>query len=254
MRKILSIASTTFGEIARDRIFYSFLIFLFLLMGAAYLASKLSFIAPVRIVLDFGQTSASLGLALFAIIQGASNISREYERRTIMLVSSKPVRMIEFVLGKFFGVAGVLFINTALLLLVEWIIIRVMEVPGFGAFYLSFFLIFLQSLFLTAVAMFFISFTTVTLSVVFSVGVFILGCTTTEFLASFSKIDDEGVRSVLHGIVYSFPSFEGFNLGYRLTYQFPITFNDGFFPFLYTAVYSLFLLFISAHLLKVKEY
>lgn len=254
MRKVFSIALVTFQEISRDRIFYSFLAFFFVLLGASYLASQLSFVASSRIVLDFGNTISFFGLSLFAATQGASMIAKEYERQTIQLAQSKPLTEFQFLLGKWVGFSGVVFVNVVFLMLVEWFTLWILGASVGGAFFVSFLFVFLNALLLASISIFFISFTTVTLSIVFTIGVLVLGSTTTEFINVFGKIESAEVRGTLMALIYLFPSFEPFNLGHKLTYSLPIRAQEVIVPILYSLSYTAFFLFVSSRLIRKKEY
>lgn len=254
MKKIYSIAAVTFIEIARDKIFYSFLFFLMILLGGAYFASRLTILAPTRVVLDFGNTVLITGLSLYSILQGAAMIAKEYDKRTILLAQSKPLTPLQFIVGKFLGLAAVLFVNILILFVMETLILLPFQYTMGGSYYLSFVLAYLQALLLATVSIFCISFTTVTLSIIFVIGFWILGSTNTAFLALFMKMEASLIRDILVGVTYTFPSFEPFNLGYRLSYGFPVTRAQIFWPALYTLAYGSVFLYLSSKLIRKKEY
>lgn len=254
MKKVFSIAHVTFSEIARDRIFYSFLAFFAILLGASYLASQMSFLASTRIILDFGNSISLFGLSLFSISQGAGMIAKEYERQTIQLAQSKPVTPFQFLVGKLLGLGAIVFLNALVLLVVELLLLLALGAKIGSTFFVSFFFVFLQSWMLASISIFFVSFTTVTLSVVLTVGVLILGSTTSEFIRSFYKIESDGIRNFFMGLAYVFPSFETFNLGPKLTYYFPLKPREVLLPLLYSLSHSLIFIYLASRLIRKKEY
>ena len=57
-------------------------------------------------------TAVSLFGVVIAIFVGIGLVSKEIEKRTFYTVLSRPVRRWEFIVGKFFGLAGTLVVNT----------------------------------------------------------------------------------------------------------------------------------------------
>src|SRR6185437_7550167 len=111
---VWSVASVSFREIVRDKILYNILVIAVLLMGLGFLASRLTFVRPDQIVLDFGVSAVNLSLVAIAALIGASLLNREVERRTIFLALSRPISRFQFVAGKYVGLLLVLLLNWAL--------------------------------------------------------------------------------------------------------------------------------------------
>ena len=59
-----------------------------------------------------GTFQVSLFGMVIAIFIGIGLVSKEIEKRTLYTVLSRPVRRWEFIVGKFFGLAGTLVVNT----------------------------------------------------------------------------------------------------------------------------------------------
>src|SRR5205807_1147945 len=101
-----------FREAVRDRVLYNLVAFALLMLGAAVLFGQIS-IGIERIVLvNLGLTAVSLFGIIIAIFIGIGLVSKEIEKRTLYTVLSRPVRRWEFIVGKFFGLAGTLVVNT----------------------------------------------------------------------------------------------------------------------------------------------
>src|ERR1700688_738458 len=81
----------TFREIIRDKILYNILVVSVLLLGLGFLASKMTFVRPDRVVLDFGVSAVGISSVAIAILIGAGMVNRELERRTIFLALSRPI-------------------------------------------------------------------------------------------------------------------------------------------------------------------
>ena len=74
----------TFRELVRDKVLYNILLCSALLFGVSFLASRLTFIRPDRVLLDFGLSAVRLSCAMIATFNGAAMLGREIERRTIL--------------------------------------------------------------------------------------------------------------------------------------------------------------------------
>ena len=110
--RVVHIASNTFREAVRDRVLYNLIAFAVLLSGAAILLGQISIDIEKLVVINLGLTAVSLFGIVIAIFIGIGLVSKEIEKRTLYTVLSRPVRRWEFIVGKFFGLAGTLVVNT----------------------------------------------------------------------------------------------------------------------------------------------
>ena len=106
------IASNTFREAVRDRVLYNLIAFALLLSGAAIFVGQISIDIESLVVINLGLTAVSLFGVVIAIFIGIGLVSKEIDKRTLYTVLSRPVRRWEFIVGKFFGLAGTLVVNT----------------------------------------------------------------------------------------------------------------------------------------------
>ena len=95
----------------RDRVLYNLIAFALLLSGAAILVGQISIDIEQLVVINLGLTAVSLFGVVIAIFIGIGLVSKEIEKRTLYTVLSRPVRRWEFIVGKFFGLAGTLVVN-----------------------------------------------------------------------------------------------------------------------------------------------
>ena len=162
----------------RDRVLYNLIAFALLLSGTAILVGQISIEIEKLVVINLGLTAVSLFGVVIAIFIGIGLVSKEIEKRTLYTVLSHPVRRWEFIIGKFFGLAGTLVVNTFF-----------MAIGVFGAlFYVShrlvradaliliaLYFIVLQFLIICSLALLFSSFSSPLLSAVFAFSLFIIG-------------------------------------------------------------------------------
>lgn len=252
-----AIARVTLTEILRDKILYNVLLFAFVLFCSGYLASRLTFIRPERVVLDFGMSAVSLSCTVMAVLFGAGIIGREFERRTVHVALSKPISRAQFVCGKFLGLIAVLLLNWALLCLVYVLTLVLMQ--GAAAtfsnptLYPAFALALLQALFMAAITIFFSTITTMTLSVVMSIGLFMIGENISTFRAVIDRLPAGGVRSSLNVVASLFPNLEFFGVGSKLTYALSLGWNRIVFALLYGVLITVVAIYAACLMIRRKE-
>src|ERR1700727_1216596 len=111
--RVMHIAFNTFREAVRDRVLYNLLAFAVLLSGAAILVGQIPIDIENLVVINLGLTAVSFFGIVIAIFIGIGLVSKEIDKRTLYTVLSRPVQRWEFIVGKFFGLAGTLVVNAA---------------------------------------------------------------------------------------------------------------------------------------------
>ncbi len=212
--RIYNIAANTFREAVRDRVLYNLIAFALLLTGAAVLVGQISIDIERLVVINLGLTAVSLFGVVIAIFIGIGLVSKEIDKRTLYTVLSRPVRRWEFIAGKFFGLTGTLVVNT--LCMAAGVFASLLYVSGHlqgsdrGVVVALYFIV-LQFAIITAVALFFSSFSSPLLSAVFTFAFFVIG--------SFAE-DLRGFAHMTHGITqwlataaaYVVPNFSALNV------------------------------------------
>ena len=110
MKKVLAISNNTFREAMRKKTLNVLLIFALIIIVSSVFFTYLSPGEEIKIIKDMGLGSIMFFGMLIAVFGASSLIPMEIEKKTISTVITKPVRRLEFVLGKFFGVVIVIFI------------------------------------------------------------------------------------------------------------------------------------------------
>ncbi|MFP4499748.1 MAG: ABC transporter permease [Candidatus Hydrogenedentota bacterium] len=120
----LTIAQYTFREGIRKKLLVGFLILsLLVIFGSSFLGA---FLDPatvgdvesdinLKLVKDICVTTISIFGVLITIFMSAMAVPTELENRVIYTVLSKPVRRLQYLLGKFIGVQFIIIINLALM-------------------------------------------------------------------------------------------------------------------------------------------
>jgi ABC-type transport system involved in multi-copper enzyme maturation permease subunit len=179
LAKIYAIALNTFRETVRDKILYSFLVFIVVIMLLAIFLGSLSVGQDERVLQDIGLASISFIGGVIAIFAGANLVFKELDKRTVYIIFTKPVTGWQFILGKYLGLAFAL-----LMMLASMGIFMALFLSTFGAHSLvhqmtilfePLALVYLELLFVIAFATFFSTFTTPMLSVLFTLSLWLIG-------------------------------------------------------------------------------
>ncbi len=169
--RIVHIASNTFREAVRDRVLYNLIVFAVLMSGASILVGQISIDIERLVVINLGLTAVSLFGMVIAIFIGIGLVSKEIEKRTLYTVLSRPVRRWEFIVGKFFGLAGTLVVNTFFMAIGVFAALLYVShhfQKRDGWVLVALYFIILQFLIITALTLFFSSFSSPLLSAVFA--------------------------------------------------------------------------------------
>jgi ABC-type transport system involved in multi-copper enzyme maturation permease subunit len=176
LKRIFSIAKNAFREAVRDRVLYSLILFLLLVIACAILLSDLTDGQEARTITNIGLNAMLLFGMFTSIFVGVGLVSKEIEKRTVFGIFSKPVHRYEFIVGKYLGLCLTLLVNVAMLGLgVSLALLYVGAATRAGTVWGGIFLIFVELTILTAVALVFSSFSTPALSALFTFFVFIIG-------------------------------------------------------------------------------
>ena len=212
--RIVHIASNTFREAVRDRVLYNLIVFALLMSGASILVGQISINIERLVVINLGLTAVSLFGVVIAIFIGIGLVSKEIEKRTLYTVLSRPVRRWEFIVGKFFGLAGTLVVNTFFMAIGVFAALLYVshrfQKPDAWVLVALYFII-LQFLIITALTLFFSSFSSPLLSAVFAFALFVIG-SFAEDLRGFAGISQGITRWLATGAAYIVPNFSALNV------------------------------------------
>ncbi|MBK8480579.1 MAG: ABC transporter permease [Proteobacteria bacterium] len=210
MMKTPAIAFNTFREAIRNKVLYSLLFFAVLVIVSALAFGALSVHEEVRLTMDLGFAGMSAFLVLIATFLGVNLVYKELERKTVYVLIPKPIHRYQFVLGKFLGLALTLIV---LLALMSGVLLAVLWLQGAAlepALAMLITLILIEVLVVTAVAVFFSSFSTPLLSGLFTVGVFLLGRSVPDIRAVADKLDQPMLPLLLRGVARVVPNLRHF--------------------------------------------
>jgi ABC-type transport system involved in multi-copper enzyme maturation permease subunit len=223
--RIAYIASNTFREAVRDRVLYNLVAFALLMSGAAILVGQISIGIERLVVINLGLTAVSLFGMVIAIFVGIGLVSKEIEKRTLYTVLSRPVQRWEFIVGKFFGLAGTLVVNTFFMALGVFAALLYVSrhfQAADGWVLVALYFIILQFLIITALALLFSAFSTPVESAVLAFSLFVVG-SFAEDLRGFAAMAHGATRWLATGAVYLVPNFSALNVISSVAHEQPVT-------------------------------
>jgi ABC-type transport system involved in multi-copper enzyme maturation permease subunit len=251
--KVLSIALNTFRENLRDKLLYNLLIFALLMIGSSLLLMRLTLGEFHRLLLDIGLGSVNIFSVLIAIFVGIGLVSKEIDKKTIYTIVSKPVARFEFLLGKFFGLTITLLVNMVILTAGLLAVLIAQSVPIEAVLFKAIGLILLECMVVTAVALLCSTFTSATLSAIFTLAIYVIGHLTADLKTFGQKMDGLG-RSVLEGMYYLLPNLERFNLKGNVTHHIDVPLNELVLIVAYGMAYAAFLLLLASVIFQRRDF
>ncbi len=211
MKIIWVIAKNTYREIIRDRILYGLLVFALLIIGLSLALGQLSFAEQSRISLDFGLTGIQLSSIILSIFVGSTLVTREIEKRTVLTLLARSMSRTQFLIGKYLGLELVIITVVSGLAAVLYVVMLGMGIQLNISYLTALWGVLLESSVLLSVAVLFGSLTNPLITVVCTLGVFLIGhwMESLNFLAK--KGDSNFLRQFSVFLNWAFPNFESFN-------------------------------------------
>ena len=219
------VALSVFRESVRDRVLYLLVLFAVLLIAVSYLIGQLTAGQDIKIVKDFGLAAIWVFGLLIAIFIGVGLVWKEVEKRSIYSLLAKPVRRHEFVIGKFAGLALTLAVNVAAMTVAFYLTLAYIAttfpadaraawtVPAADpALLKAIGLIGVELLLVTAVALFFSTFSSPFLSVVLTLGLWVIGTFNADLRNFEAVVESPAAAWLARGVYYVLPNFGAFDV------------------------------------------
>ena len=236
MRAISWVAVNVFKESVRDRVPYNLAIFAVLLIASSYLLGQLTAGQDVKIIKDLGLAATTVFGLFIAIFIGIGLVSKEVERRSIYSLLAKPISRSQFVLGKYAGLVLTLAANVSVMAVALYAVLAYLtyaapenvrsawDAPGIDPrLMIAIALIFIQLMIITAMALFFSTFSTPLLAAALTFGLFIVGHFNAD-LKNFDKVvDSKPAVWMARGVYHVLPDFSAFDVKTEEVHGLPVT-------------------------------
>jgi Cu-processing system permease protein len=250
-----AIALNVFRESVRDRVFYNLLLFAVLLVGASVLVGQMTAGQDVKIIKDLGMAATSLFGLFIAVFIGIGLVWKEVERRSVYSLIAKPVTRPELVIGKYIGLAFTLLANVAVMAAVLYLVLAYMywtappglravwEAPAMDpALLKAFLLIYAQLLLVTAIALFFSTFSSPMLSAALTFGFYVIGHFNADLKHFDAVVTSTPLVWMLRALYYLLPNLAPFDVTAQVVHGQPVTAGFMLMTIGYAGLYIAFLL------------
>lgn len=217
-----AVAFNTFREAIRDRILYSLLVFALAMIGGSLVLSTLSVGGEVKIINDLGLAAIGLVGTLIAVFIGIGLVHKEIERRTLYAIITKPIRRADFVLGKFLGLTLTLAVNVAIMGASLFLLASTMEGRLAWELLLPVALTFLKLMVVTAIAVLFSTFSTPTLSAVFTLALVVVGSLAEDLKLFAATFGGPVLQAVVIAMYLVLPNLAALDLGGAVVHGRPV--------------------------------
>ena len=225
MRTIGHVAVNVFKESVRDKVLYSIVAFAVLLISTSYLIGQLTAGQDIKIIKDLGLAAISIFGLLIAIFMGIGLVWKEVEKRSIYALLSKPVRREQFVLGKYCGLVLTLFVNVAVMTVAYYAVLAYIQytstpvdlglaeaVPTDPWMLEAIVLIFVELMLVTAIALFFSTFSGPFLSAMMTAGLWVAGHFNDDLRNFGAIISAPAIARFTRAVYYVIPNFAAFDV------------------------------------------
>ena len=170
------IARNTFREATRDRVVAGVVTAGIVVIIATQLLRDLALGEGFRLTIDLGLTSISVFGLLIVLLVGTSLVAKEIERRTIYNLLSRPIGRPAYLVGKWLGLSGTLWVVAGSLTAVLWAVLALRGHGGAGPAVLeAAYLAGLELTVVTALAVLFSALSTPVLSALYTLGFYMVG-------------------------------------------------------------------------------
>ena len=267
MRAIRLVAWAVYRESVRDRVPLTIVGFGVLLVFASYLISQLTAGQDLKIIKDVGLAALNILGLLIAVFVGIQLVAKEVERRSIYGLLAKPITREQFLLGKFFGLVMTLAVNLCAMIVAYYAVLFYQDVvatdPQRAAWpapaldprlLIAVVLIFGELVLVTALALFFSTFSSPLLSLLLTLGLWVAGHFNAD-LRQFEQVVDSPVAAAVARVAYYLmPNLAPFNVKAEVVHGVPVAASHVALTLGYGAVYTAALLVAAAAIFRKKDF
>ncbi len=236
MGAVRTVAVNVFRESVRDRVPYNLVLFAILLISSSYLLGQLTAGQDVKIIKDLGLAATAVFGVFIAIFIGIGLVSKEVERRSIYALLAKPISRPQFIAGKYAGLVLTLAVNVTVMSVALYAVLGYMvwtapplvragwDAPGLDpALLKALFLIFIELMLVTAIAVFFSTFSSPILSAALTLGLFIAGHFNAD-LKNFDRVvSSRAAARLARGAYHVLPDLSAFDVKTEVVHGLPVT-------------------------------
>ena len=267
MRATAAIAINVFRESVRDKVLYNLVLFAVVLIVASYMIGQLTAGQDVKIIKDLGLAATSVFGLFIAVFIGIGLVSKEVERRSIYSLLAKPIHRHQLVLGKYCGLTLTLAVNVAVMAAALYAVLvymswgvpdgvqRAWDAPALDpALLKAVGLILLELMLVTAIALFFSTFSSPMLSAAFTFALFIVGHFSSDLRNFQDVVDSPAAARLARGLYWVLPNLAQFDVKSAVVHGQPVPAGYLAITIGYAACYIAMLLVISVFVFSRRDF
>lgn len=267
MRAIALVAQAVFKESVRDRVPYSMVAFAVLVIAASYLISQLTAGQDMKILKDLGLAAISVFGLLIAVFIGINLVAKEVERRSLFSVLAKPVSRSQFILGKYLGLVLTLVVNLTVMTLAFYAVLLYVDLttdallktawpaPALDPrLVVAVVLSVAELMLVTAIALFFSTFSSPLLSALLTIGLWVAGHFNADLRNFEAVLDVQPVAVVARGLYYLLPNLAPFNIRAEVVHGVTVPAAQVALTLAYAAVYIAILLIGAIAVFRRRDF
>ena len=241
MTKAFTLAAVTVREALRQKLAVNLLVFAVALVSASFVISTLTFGEQYRVIVNIGLSAMEVFGTLIAAFLGAGLVAGDVQRRTVYAIVAKPVSRAQYVAGRYAGLVATTTLNLAVMA-VFFVGVLAISVRGLGfvrdtPLLATLAATALQLAMISAVAVFFSTFTTATLSAIFTLSLVVAGHLASDLVRYWAK---QGTAAGLAGkaLYLLVPNLEALNFKEAMVYKDALPGGPTALAFLYGALWA----------------
>jgi ABC-type transport system involved in multi-copper enzyme maturation permease subunit len=250
----MGIASNTFKEGVRDRLFLVIGVFAVVVLVSSFVVGPLSLGEQVRITQDIGLAAISVLSFMIAILVGTSIVYREIDRRTIYTLIAKPIDRWEFIVGKFLGLLATVSLLLGAMTVLFVVINRIVSGGLYPQLLVAILLIWMELVLLTALSVLMSTIASPILGAVFSMLIYVIGHASGDVKELAVRFGTGPIQAVSNAVYYGLPNLEYLNVKSKVIHGIQVDIGYVAFASSYALLYSLVFLIIAVLAFQRKEF
>jgi len=255
MRAIAAIARSTFRETIREKLLYLVAAYGILLAVSTWILSPLSVgAARDKIVVDVGLAGISLFGVFTAIMIGGALVHKEIDKKAVYMVLTRPVSRGEYLVGKFAGIMAAIGSLVGLMAVLLVLIMLAGRVAVTRVVFAAIALSLVEIAVISAIVVFFSTFTTPILTSFFTIGVFVAGSLGSDLRAFAQKFGGAVMQRVMDVLYFTLPNLSVFNLRHEAVHGLRLTAGEFLVSLIYGSVYAAAMLYFAWLVFRRREF
>ena len=267
MTAIRLVAWAVYRESVRDRVPLTIAGFGVLLVCASYLISQLTAGQDLKIIKDLGLAALDVLGLLIAVFIGIGLVAKEVERRSIYSLLSKPVTREQFLLGKFFGLAMTLAVNLTAMVVAYYGVLFYQDLAATSnqraawpapamdpRLLVAVVLIYGELILVTAIALFFSTFSTPLLSILLTLGLWIAGHFNADLRNFGDVVDSTAAAWIARAAYYLLPNLAPFDVKAEVVHGVAVAPSHVALTLGYAGVYTAAVLVAAMAIFRKKDF